>query len=242
VSNKSKSSSDGREPEGSESGGEGERRPERQPAHRSEGREKRARKKSAPLDETSLRDLALSYVARFSTTAAKLEGYLARKIRERGVAEVGAGDPDGRVLDLDVVGLVTRLIELGYIDDDAYARGRSRDLTARGYGKRRVEQALWAAGVEEQTRADNTPSEAASRRAAMLLAKKRGFGLYTRHTRDLRDDSDEARKAKEKQIAAMLRAGHLFEHVRFILEASETSEIEDWVIEAEEEEDNRDVW
>jgi len=230
VSNESNSSSDGREPGCSESAGEGARRRART--------EKKRSKKSAPLDETSLRDLALSYVARFSTTAAKLEGYLARKIRERGVAQ----DADGRVLDLDVVGLVTRLIELGYIDDDAYARGRSRDLTARGYGKRRVEQALWAAGVEEQTRADNTPSEAASRRAAMLLAKKRGFGLYTRHTRDLRDDCDEARKAKEKQIAAMLRAGHLFEHVRFILEASETSQIEDWVIEAEDEEDERDVW
>ena len=99
---------------------------------------RKKRKKRAPLDETTLRDLALAYVARFATTAAKLEGYLARKIRERGVAE----DSEGRVRDLDVTGLVSRLIELGYVDDDAYARSRSRDLTQRGYGKRRVEQAL----------------------------------------------------------------------------------------------------
>ena len=199
---------------------------------------RKKRKKRAPLDETILRDLALAYVARFATTAAKLEGYLARKIRERGVAE----DNEGRVRDLDVTGLVSRLIELGYVDDDAYARSRSRDLTQRGYGKRRVEQALWAAGVEEQARSDNAPSEAAGRRAAMLLAKKRGFGPFARGLREESDDLEASRKRREKQIAAMLRAGHLYEHVQFILEASEPVDIEEWVIEAEDEEEDRGGW
>jgi regulatory protein len=197
----------------------------------------RKRRKRAPLDETMLRDLALAYVARFATTAAKLEGYLARKIRERGIAE----DTDGRAQELDVTGLVTRLIELGYIDDDAYARSRSRDLTQRGYGKRRVEQALWAAGVEEQARSENAPGEAASRRAAMLLARKRGFGPFARDPHE-EEDFESARRRREKQIAAMLRAGHLYEHVQFILEAAQPDIVEDWVIEAEDEEGARDVW
>ena len=196
----------------------------------------RGGKRSAPLDETALRDLALAYVARFSTTAAKVEAYLARKIRERGLAE----DADGRIRELDVSGLVTRLVELGYVDDDAYARSRSRDLTARGYGKRRVEQALWAAGVEEQTRADNAPSEAASRNAATLLAKKRGFGPFAGGPRPDPDDREAFHKQREKQVAAMLRAGHLYEHIQFILEAANGRDVEDWVIEAEEE--ARDVW
>ncbi|NQX93346.1 MAG: RecX family transcriptional regulator [Erythrobacter sp.] len=222
VSRESKTSSDRRDPDRPDAGSPSARK----------------RKRSAPLDETSLRDLALAYVARFATTAAKLEGYLARKIRERGVAE----DDDGRVSDLDVTGLVTRLIELGYIDDDAYARSRSRDLTQRGYGKRRVEQALWAAGVEEQTRADNAPGEAASRRAAMLLARKRGFGPFSRVSGDDHDDLEADRKRREKQVAAMLRAGHLYEHVQFILEAAEPVAVEEWVVEAEDEEEERDVW
>ena len=95
-----------------------------------DGRKRRKARKARPLDETALRDLALSYVARFATTGAKLEGYLARKVRERGIAE----DEDGRTRELDVTGIVTRMIELGYVDDDAYARSKSRDLTARGYG------------------------------------------------------------------------------------------------------------
>lgn len=183
-----------------------------------------------PLDQTSLRDLALSYAARFATTGAKLEAYLARKIRERGVAE----DVDGRTLELDVPALVERLIELGYVNDDAYARMRSRDLTARGYGKRRVEQALWAAGVDEEVRAANAPGEWEGRRAAVLLARKRGFGLFgNKLDPDLPPET--RRAAKEKQIAAMLRAGHGFEMVRFILDASREDEIDAWLAEAEAE-------
>jgi len=106
---------------------------------------RKQKRKPRPLDATSLRDLALSYVARFSTTGAKLEQYCARKLRERGVAE----DEDGRAVELDVKAMVTQFVELGYIDDDAYARSKSRDLTARGYGARRVEQALYAAGVDQ---------------------------------------------------------------------------------------------
>ncbi|QIQ87060.1 regulatory protein RecX [Erythrobacter sp.] len=194
----------------------------------------------APLDADSLRDLALSYAARYATTAAKLEAYLARKIRERGVAE----DGDGRSVELDVGGLIARLVELGYVDDDAFARARSRDLTARGYGARRVEQALWAAGVDEQAREDHAPGEAQRRRAAMLLAKKRRFGPYA-----LSEAAEAAGEAapsieparREKQIAAMLRAGHDYEHVRKVIEAPSRVELEDWLAEAqaEEEENSR---
>ena len=193
--------------------------------------EKRARapRKSRPLDETSLRDLALSYVARFATTGAKLENYLARKIRERGVAE----DADGRMRELDVTGLVTRFIELGYIDDGVYARSKSRDLTARGYGARRVEQALWAAGVEEQVRETSAPDEGESRRAATLLARKRRFGPFgVAPDEDM--PAEERHKSREKQVAAMLRAGHLYDHVRFILDAASEDEIEEWVEEGAE--------
>jgi regulatory protein len=52
------------------------------------GRRKRPPK---PLDSARLEELALAYVARFSTTAAKLERYLRRKLRERGWE--GEGEP-----------------------------------------------------------------------------------------------------------------------------------------------------
>lgn len=213
--------------------GSGLRRPEDGDDARPKARNSaRKQRKTRPLDEVSLKDLALSYVARFSTTGAKLEAYLARKIRERGVAE----DENGRACQLDVAAIVTRLVELGYVDDDAYAHAKSRDLTARGFGARRVEQALWAAGVEEQVRSDHTPGEAESRNAAALLAKKRRFGPYGVPPEE--DEPHEARhKRREKQVAAMLRAGHLYAHAGFIVDAASQEEIEDWLAEAEEDTD-----
>lgn len=205
------------------------------PSHDADPRKRRKKPRvRKPLDKSGLRDLALAYAARFATTGAKLERYLARKIRERGVAEDEAKDATRRTGELDVTGLVNRLIELGYVDDDAYARTKSRDLTQRGYGKRRVEQALWAAGVEEETRAAHAPNVLESRRAAVLLARKRGFGPLG-HRIDPEAEMQVQRAVKEKQIAAMLRAGHDFEAVRFIVDAAAQEDIEAWLEEAEAE-------
>lgn len=186
-------------------------------------RPRKAKRPPRPLDQTALHDLALAYVARFATTGARLEAFLARKLRERGAAE----GEDGRDAAIDIPALVRRMIELGYVDDDAYARMRSRDLAARGFGARRIEQALWAAGVDEPTRADHAPGEAARRRAAVRLAEKRRLGPFCR------DDAPHDPRVREKAIAAMLRAGHELTHARFILEAATQDDIADWLAEAE---------
>jgi regulatory protein len=190
-----------------------------------------------PLDEAALRDLALSYVARFASTGARLEAYLVRKLKERGVAE----DADGRTAQIDIPALVARLVELGYVDDAAYARMRARDLGARGYGARRVEQALWAAGVGEGIRANTAPAEAARRRAAVLMAQKRRLGPFG-SGRGESVDPLSARKAHEKAVAAMLRAGHDYEHVRVILAAADIGAIEEWLDEAADAEGTDGSW
>ncbi|MEE4537857.1 MAG: RecX family transcriptional regulator [Erythrobacter sp.] len=190
-------------------------------------------KRARPLDGATLRDLALSYVARFGTTAAKLEAYLARKIRERGVAE----DADGRTETLDIAGLVSDFVEAGYVDDAAYAKARSRDLTARGYGGRRVEQALWAAGVAEVTRSEYAPGEGAARRAAAVLARKRRFGPYGA---PVQGDPLAARKRREKHVAAMLRAGHPYEHAAFICDASDPAQVDAWADEVDDREEGEE--
>ncbi|MBI1402387.1 MAG: RecX family transcriptional regulator [Porphyrobacter sp.] len=194
-----------------------------------------------PLDAAGLRDLALSYAARYASTGARLEAYLARKIRERGVAE----DGEGRSVAVDVPALVARLVELGYVDDAAYARMRARDLGARGYGARRVEQALWAAGVEEGVRAEAAPGEAARRRAAVLMAQRRRigpFGALPACDRESAADPLAAKKAREKAVAAMLRAGHDYEHVRFIMDAAARADVEAWLDEAADEEGYEGSW
>jgi regulatory protein len=180
-------------------------------------------RKRAPLDRAKLEELALSYLARFATTSAKLRDYLNRKIRERGIAE------DAEPLDVD--DLVARMVELRYIDDGVYARTRADGLLRKGYGGRRVEQALRAAGIEEDVRAEVAPGEVSAREAALAFARKRGFGPFG----SLAGTAEPLeRDRREKQIAAMVRAGHAFGTARRLVDAENTEEAEQWVEEARE--------
>lgn len=164
-----------------------------------------------PLNPVRLNDLALHYVARFATSAAKLEGYLQRKLRERGWE--GEGDPALRAL-------VERFVEAGYVDDLAYARAKSGSLLRRGYGQRRVGQALHAAGIGEEVREEVRAGKGEQRRAALALAIKRRFGPFGAELPD--------RPTREKQLAAMLRAGHPLDMARVLVCAATREAAEDW--------------
>ncbi len=155
------------------------------------------------LDEERLRDLAVRYVGRYATTRYKLGVYLARKLRERGWD--GEHPPE-----IDV--LVARMDDLGFVDDEAYAGAKARSLTARGYGMRRIGQALYAAGVEEPDRAE-AQEEAAAKAfdAARTFARKRRIGPYAERLAD----PDKRRK----QLAAFMRAGHGFTLARSFVDS-----------------------
>ena len=179
---------------------------------------RRGRSRAKPLDASRLEELALTYVARFATSAAKLERYLTRKVRERGWE--GESEPQ-------FAALVERYIELGYVDDAAFARARAGSLLRRGYGPRRIGQALGQAGIGEEVRVETRPSEEAERRAALALARKRRFGPFGREPFD--------RERREKQLAAMLRAGHRLDTAREIVDAASEEAAESWAAEIEEE-------
>jgi regulatory protein len=161
-----------------------------------------ARRALPPLDEAALNELALRYVGRFATTRAKLRSYLARKVCERGWN--GARVPD-------LAGIADRFSEQGYIDDRVYALTKAQSLTGRGYGKRRVAQALRAAGIEEDDgTAAHDHAEEEALLAAMRFARRRRIGPFATH-------ASHDPKEREKAIAAMIRAGHSFDLARKIL-------------------------
>jgi len=167
--------------------------------------------KPRPIDAARLDELALAYVARFATSRAKLEGYLRRKLRERGWA--GEAEPP-------VAALVERLAAAGYVDDAAFARARAGSLLRRGYGQRRVSQALGAAGIDADLREAVSPGQGAARRAALAMAKRRGFGPF--------GPAMPERAVREKQIAAMLRAGHPLDSARELVDAPSREAAEQW--------------
>jgi len=178
---------------------------------------RRQKRAASPLDTKKLEELALAYVARFATSAAKLEAYLRRKLRERGWSGDAESDP---------AALVERYVALGYVDDEGFARARVGGLLRRGYGPRRVNQALGAAGIAGEIREAVRASAVEERRAALAMARKRGFGPFGVERPD--------RERREKQIAAMLRAGHGFDSARALIDAPTVEAAEAWVAEAEE--------
>lgn len=161
---------------------------------------KAPRRPPPPLDPAALERLALRYVERFATTRGKLADYLRRKIRERG----WEGTP------ADPAALAERMAALGYIDDLGYARSKAASLGRRGLGARRVSGALMQARVEEADREAVAP-EVAERAvdAALAFARRKRLGPWGKGESD--------RAVREKQLAAMLRAGHPVDLSRRIL-------------------------
>src|ERR1044072_7466830 len=154
-------------------------------------REKYATK---PLDPNHLEALALHYAGRYATSRAKLTMYLRRKLRERGWENDNPPPVDA---------LVERMAALGYVDDAAFATARGTALVRRGYGARRVAQALDMAGIEG---ADRDTALSDTRReqwqGANNFARRRRIGPYAQQPL--------AREDRQKQIAAFVRAGHDF--------------------------------
>ena len=145
-----------------------------------------------PLDSADLERLALRYVERYATTRYKLNAYLTRKIRERGWG--GEGEPDA-------ARIAERMAELGYVDDAGFAEARISALSRRGYGARRVHPALRHAGIETDLSEALAPEiDAEAQASALAWARRRRVGPWAREAADPR--------LRERQAAAMMRAGH----------------------------------
>ncbi len=183
------------------------------------GGKDRAREHPAPkpLDAAALEQMALRYVERFATTRGRLTDYLMRKIRERGWdGGIGAtpADPND---------LAQRMADLGYVDDRAFAEQRAAAMQQRGLGARRVAGAFREAGIDEGDAESVAPAIAdRAVESALAYARRKRIGPYGNGEGD--------RKAQEKQLAGMLRAGHRFDLARKIVAAppSDTPELLDF--------------
>jgi regulatory protein len=163
------------------------------------------KKPRPPLDPEGLERLGLHYAGRYATTRSKLAAYLVRKLRERGWS--GESPPESVV-----ESLVERFAGLGYVDDRAFASARAASLMRRGYGERRVEQALRAAGIgeEEGEQARNEARDGAWA-AALRFAERKRIGPWA--------ESPPDRDTRHKAVGAMIRAGHPIDMVRRLLDS-----------------------
>ena len=161
---------------------------------------RRDRRAVSPLDPAGLESLALRYVERFATTRARLTDYLTRKVRERG----WEGDP------ADPAAIAQRMADLGYIDDRLWGEAKAAAMARRGLGARRVAGALRQAGVVgDDADAIEPAIGERSIASAIAFARRRRIGPFAAEAPD--------RILREKQVAALLRAGHSPDIARRIL-------------------------
>lgn len=160
----------------------------------------KARRPLPPLDQEKLQELALSYVSKYSTTRAKLCSYLKRKVQKRGWS--GNCQPDFEKV-------ANRFAKLGYINEEAYALGKSLSLSARGYGKRRLLEKLRQDGVDDaDAAAAHVHADEQGLEAALRFAERRRIGPFSSFSADPRQ--------RQKWVGAMVRAGHSFTLARTI--------------------------
>jgi len=177
-------------------------------------------RKAKPLDAVRLRDMALRYVARYATSSSKLRNYLERKVRERGWQGDGTADIDA---------LVGYCVDKGFVDDKLYASQKAGDLARKGYGRRRVDAMLFASGIDDENASlarESTDRE--KWRSALIYARRKAVGPFARKNEqaaDRRHDkysvASDDQKRRDRQISAMLRAGHDFDTVLLIVEAKD---------------------
>jgi regulatory protein len=149
------------------------------------------RKPLPPLDPAALDAIAVRYVERFQTTRARLVRLLNQKLRQRGW-EDGQPPPDPQAV-------AERMAALGYIDDAAFAGARARGLQRRGMGPGRVRQSLSAYGVDADDQAAALDGlEPVT--AAIDFARRKRLGPFGAPVSDP--------KLRQRQLAAMARAGH----------------------------------
>ncbi|MDH3233793.1 MAG: RecX family transcriptional regulator [Alphaproteobacteria bacterium] len=167
----------------------------------------------------SLENAALYHLERFSSSAANLRRVLMRRV-ERSARAHGT-DRDGGAAAIDEI--VTRFVSSGLLNDRAYAEARAGTLHRRGASARKIRATLMQKGVGQDDieaaldtlRDEDTDPEFA---AAVTLARRRRLGPF-------RPGPDrEARR--EKDLAALARAGFGYDIARQVIEAPDIDALE----------------
>jgi regulatory protein len=186
-----------------------------------ESRGKRGPKTPRKITAQRLENMALYYLGRYASSSANLKRVLMRKV-ERAAAAHDADPAEGAKLIED---LIVRYLRSGLIDDRAYAAQKAASLQRRGASRFGIKGKLRQKGVagaliddalhglEEQ---GSTASELAS---ACALVRRRRLGPYR--------EKGKRATMRDKDLAALSRAGFGFEVARRVLDAPDIAAVEE---------------
>ncbi len=172
-----------------------------------------SRRGAGVWDPARLRHSALAYLTRYAAPSAHVRRILQRRLdrAEARGAEIRAGPED-------IETLLTDLVCIGLIDDRAWAEAQARGLRRRGASARAVAARLSSGGAprEEIERLLAGEGDEAELRAAWALARRRRLGPW-------RGPVERAER-RQKDLAAMARAGFRLDVARQVIDADGPSE------------------
>lgn len=173
-----------------------------------------ALKAKIPTKERLTRS-ALHYLGRYASSEKNLQQILTRKVEKTcSILELDPQDYAPVIQDV-----VANLASNGFINDTQYAETKVASLRRRGGSQRKIEAALSAKGVDRQIiRTAIEGDEKNEEEAALNFARRRRPGPFrANHERE---------KRREKDLAAMCRAGFSFELAKTIIDTSKAEQEE----------------
>ncbi|WP_434617011.1 regulatory protein RecX [Azospirillum sp. B2RO_4] len=178
-----------------------------------------ARKPPKRVTPQYLENAALHYLERFASSTANLRRVLMRKVDLSAKAHGTDREEGARWIDE----LLARYVRSGLLNDETYARMRTESLHRRGASTRLIAQKLAGKGIgrDEADKALDSLREDVGPdldlTAALALAKRRRLGPYRR---------PEQRAAhRDKDMAALGRAGFGYEIARRVVDAEDPDEV-----------------
>lgn len=181
----------------------------------------RRRRPTPPLTEAWLTEQALKHLQRFWPSVAQMRRVLMRRV-DRALEHHGGSRQDGAAM---VERVLARLVADKTLDDARFAEAWVRDLHRRGVSRRAIAARLREKGVDAALaqaaleRLDGEVEDGELVRAC-AYARRRRLGAARPEAR--RPADGEARwQRREKDIAALCRAGFSFGVARKVVDAAD---------------------
>jgi regulatory protein len=165
-----------------------------------------ARRPPRKVSSAYLERAAMSYLERYASSSENLRRVLRRKVEKR----CRLRGEDAAEFHSLIDEVVAKSLRVGLVDDTRYAEARVATLRRRGGSSRAIERKLSAKGVDRTTIAVALQGEDGDETAAAFaLARRRKLGPYR---------AGERAPYREKDLAAMVRAGFSFGVARAVID------------------------
>ena len=181
------------------------------------------RRPARPITPKYLQSAATFHLERYPSSAEGLRRMLERRVAKAKMAEAPIVADVERV----IAEIVARFVAAGAIDDKAFAQTKARALHRRGTSGRLTRQKLKLAGIDPDTldqamagldqELDTDPRQR-EWKAAAALARRRRLGPFRAKDRKAHRDRD---------LAAMARAGFDYELARRVVDAVDSDALDE---------------